>query len=199
MANQEIFRNIQRYEAPDNARRIFATLDAYGVDHVKGSTFLGSGAFKVVHRTNIPETVAMISQDSRQFDHELMLLDLLGSSGFPALKYHSVERFGGVIIALADRLYAPDGSWDEDRTDVLKEEVKSLLSDMIEEGYYMDDLQFMVDRNGHPVFTDPLKLQYITHEPYQYCIWDGQIHVDACCKDNRSQVGTVCASKRINR
>jgi len=191
MPSTEIFRYVRRYEESEVADKIFATLDAYGVDHVNGNTFLGMGAFKIVHETNIPDAVAIISRNIRQFDHELLLLDLLGSSGIPAMKYYSVEKIGSIVIALGERLYAPDDKiGNESHRNAVEKEVRKYLISILKSGFHMDDLQFMANKDGNIVFIDPLSFGFVDDG---YGFYDGALHIDARCKDMRSTIGTVYA------
>lgn len=183
-----IYRHIDSVTDAINLDRINEILDAYGVDYVHNSTFLGEGAYKEVHRTNIEGVAMMITGASDQIEREMFILDLLALDGYPMMEYYAVEKIGHVTLALAKLLLPPDRSWDEDRVEGLRKEVEFYLERMIDEKISIGDLQFLVDEDGKLVFTDPLNLSEGER-------WSCR---EAYCKDDKTNPGItyVRVSKR---
>jgi hypothetical protein len=160
-------------------------LDAYGVD-ASGSTCLGCGGYKEVHRTNIPGVVMVITSCKPQLDIEMEILNFLADEGFPAMKYYCMERISNTTFVLAERLFPPDSSWDERRLKGIEQKVSEFLTRMIDNGIFLTDLQFMLDENDCPVFTDPIGLESENMVRSWNC--KGKIYLDAICKDRGSDM-----------
>lgn len=176
---------------PDDAYDVTETLDAYGVYIEDNTTYLGSGSYKEVHSTNIPGVVMFITTYPETFDDERFILDLMAESDYPAMEYYSVEEIGGVILALGKRLYHTDHDWDENRLRTIREKVEDLLYQMIDDEFFFSDLQFMVDENDQPVFTDPLSIS-----SRDSACWCGAFHLEATCKHPRSNLYAT-AQRRV--
>jgi hypothetical protein len=108
----------------------------------------------------------------------MFILELLSLDGYPMMKYYCSEQFGKVTIALGQLLVAPNSSWDEDKVTEVRDEVEALLFKLLDDGYDVRDLQFMLDENNNPVFCDPLSLN-----PRNILWDDGQ---EAYCKDDKT-------------
>jgi len=167
-----------------NNPKVKELIDIYGVDLDGNTTLLGNGAYKEVHQTNIPGTVMVITACSREFDKESYILDILDNAGYPAMKYHSIEKIGNTIFALADRLFPVDCNWGRLRILAIEKTVFELMSQMFDEGIFPTDLQYMVDQHDCPVFTDPYAL--CDEEDFHEYNRNEIVTFYACCKDERS-------------
>ena len=167
----------------NTGRKVCDILNAFGVDCYGHSTFLGRGAFKEVHRTNIPGVVLFLTNKKKQFDEEVFILELLNEYGFPAMKYYSIENIDGVVIALGEMLKPHEDHWSQARTQAICDQVEGWLLAIINEGIYIGDLQFMLDDDDQPVFIDPLHIRDMVLGLYG----DGS-YLSAMCKDNRSRL-----------
>jgi hypothetical protein len=137
----------------DKVKEIF---NIYGVDYVSDSTYLGDGSYKEIHSTNIPGVVMVLTLCPKQFEKELMLLELLSSGDYPAMEYYTYERFDNLIIALGKKLFPIYGDAEKEVLEPIEKEVTRHLLSMLNSGLILADLQFMVDENQKPVFTDPV-------------------------------------------
>jgi len=155
----------------DKVKEIF---NIYGVDHVNDSTYLGDGCYKEIHSTNIPGVVMVLTLHPEQFEKELMLLELLSNGDYPAMEYYTYERFDNLIIALGKKLYPVYGNAEKEVLEPIEKEVTRHLLSMLNDGLILADLQFMVDENQKPVFTDPVGDYFCCRPTF----------LDAVCKNN---------------
>jgi len=169
-------------------RKIKNILIAFGVDCYGRSSLRGEGCYKEVHRTNIPGVALFLTKAKRQFDREVLVLELLNEYGFPAMKYYSIENIDGVVVALGKMLKPHESRWDTARTQAVHDQVEGWLLAMIDEGVYLEDLQFMLDDDDQPVFIDPLDMCDVRLD------YRGTYRQSAMCKDDKSCL-SVLATK----
>jgi hypothetical protein len=147
MPNSWLLRHLKKSAHWLEARKI---LIGFGVDIDYASTLVGSGAYKEVHKTNIPNTVLLITDYRKQFLEELKILRILSDAGVKVVEYYWYQTFDNWVIALAKRCR----TISEDEEEWAKEEVKKSLLKILSYGVRCGDLQFMADGN-EIVFMDP--------------------------------------------
>jgi hypothetical protein len=157
--------------------RIYEIMDAYGVDWRRGRTYLGEGAYKEVHRTNIEGVAMFITRATKQLEDEMFILEMLSLDGYPMMEYYCTEKVGDVTIALGQLLVPPNSSWDSDKVESIRDKVEEYLYRMLDSDYDVRDLQFLLDLDDNPVFCDPLSLNH------RSSYWEDS--QEAYCKDEK--------------